>query len=333
MVDQELTLKGKDFVVTGGYGFIGSHLCEKLLSIGAKRIVIIDSLEYGCQENIRDPQGRIEFVQHRLGGSNAMRLNDAMKGVDYVFHLAAEKHNQSIENPQKVIDANISGTYQILKAAAMVGVKRVIYSSSLYAYGRMNHPPMSEDEVPSPDTIYGISKVAGENLCRHFANRYGLSSICLRYFFVYGPRQYANLGYKSVILKNFERLIQGQAPEICGDGEQVLDYLYVEDVVQATLKATQASLSFEVINIGSGTGISVNTLTQAMLEIANVKQRPLYISRDSTHGSFRVAKIDNARIKLGFSPTTSLPLGLKRTYDCILNRRTCFDQLRGRNEY
>lgn len=305
------------YLVTGGCGFIASHLISRLLEDGTARVIALDSLDYGRVENLPSADPRLQFVQHRLGRDSHPFLKEILAGVDCVFHLAAEKHNQSIDSPQKVIDANISGTHALLQAAVESGVKKVVFTSSLYAYGRMQGVPFVESELPQPRTVYGISKLAGEHLCAHFHQRYGLPYVCLRYLFIYGPRQYANLGYKSVIVKNFQRLLVGEAPIINGDGQQVLDYVFVDDAIEATLRAMLSSLHSEVINVASGTGTSVTELIGLMQEIAGTKFAPIYAPPDLTHGSRRVGSPDKLKASLGFAPAVTLASGLKSTFDWL----------------
>jgi UDP-glucose 4-epimerase len=225
-----MELRNAKVAVTGGAGFIGCHLVARLIAAGASTVRIVDSFEYGSPRNLDFSPARFDTVALRLGAGTRDRLEDVLKGFDAVFHLAAEKHNQSIDNPAKVIDANIAGTYELLAAARRCGVKKVVFSSSLYAYGRMSGGPFVETEVPQPRTVYGMSKLAGENLAYHFHVIHGMPCISLRYLFAYGPKQFARQGYKSVIVKNFERLLAGEPPVINGDGRQVLDYVFVDDI-------------------------------------------------------------------------------------------------------
>jgi UDP-glucose 4-epimerase len=278
-------------------------------------VLAIDSLAYGRRQNLdlADPDIQIEELELRSGTSG--RLQELLKGVDYVFHLAAEKHNQSLNSPDHVLDANLMGTYNLLKAAADTGVKKVVFTSSLYAYGRMSGPPMSEDEVPVPHTVYGISKLSGEHLCRHFYMQHGIPAVCLRLFFVYGPGQYAGLGYKSVIVKNFDRMLRGHKPVIFGDGNQELDYIFVDDVVSAILLAMTGDDTFEVLNVGNGSAVSINHLTTLMIDMAGVKTDCEYGPADFTHGSSRVAS--TKKFDDHFGPQTRVPLydGLRRTFE------------------
>ena len=307
--------------VTGGCGFIGSHLVQRLRRTGA-RVLAIDSLVYGRRENldVSDPEIRIEHLE--LGSGCRRRLSRLLRGVDYVFHLAAEKHNQSISSPERVLDANVVGTYELLKAAAENGVKKVVFTSSLYAYGRLTGPSMTEDEVPEPQTVYGISKLCGEHLCRHFCLQHGLTAICLRLFFVYGPRQYAGQGYKSVIVKNFERMLSGQKPLIYGDGAQRLDYVYVDDVVSALLLALTNAAGFDVFNVGSGIGVSVNELTSLMMEVVGVKTNYEFGPADLTRGSSRIANTMKFDSHFGTQPRVSLEDGLRKTFDWMISSKS-----------
>jgi len=314
------TLQGSVAAVTGGCGFIGSHLIQRLRR-GDVRVLAIDSLEYGRRENldVSDPGIRIEKLRLRKGAS--VQLRESLKGVDYVFHLAAEKHNQSISTPGRILDANVMGTLELLAAAADAGVKKVVFTSSLYAYGRMSGPPMSEQEMPAPQTVYGISKLSGEGLCRHFYTHRGISALCLRLFFVYGPRQYAGLGYKSVIVKNFDRMLNGHKPVICGDGNQQLDYIYVDDAVSAIICAMTGDNDFDVLNVGNGVGVSINHLTSIMMEVAGVKTGCEFGPADFTRNSSRVASTNKFDERFGAQKRVPLEDGLRRTFEWITSSR------------
>jgi len=278
-------------------------------------VLAIDSLDYGRRENLDLSDADIHFEQLELRSGAGERLLGLLKGVDYVFHLAAEKHNQSINSPSRVLEANVIGTYELLRAGADAGVKKIVFTSSLYAYGRMMGPPMTEDEAPAPQTVYGISKLSGEHLCRYFCLQRGMPAACLRLFFVYGPRQYAGLGYKSVIVKNFDRMLKGHKPVICGDGNQELDYIYVDDVVSAMLLAMAGDDNFKVVNVGSGSAISINQLTDLMMEVAGAKAGREFGPADFTHGSSRVASTKRFEDCFGVQARVPLREGLRRTFE------------------
>lgn len=317
-----MDVNGFRFVVTGGGGFIGTHLVEGLLALHPQSITVIDDFSYGSRSNLELIADRINIVSLRIGPGIEKALSEILNGVDFVFHLAAEKHNQSIHDPLKVLDVNVTGMFELLNAACRAKVKKIIFSSSLYAYGRMTNPPLVENEMPEPDTVYGISKLTGENLCRHFAKKHGLRSACLRYFFTYGPKQFANQGYKSVIVKNFERLLVGHPPVIHGDGKQVLDYIYVHDVVERTI--TAASLPFEdqPINICSGQGISILDLTAIMQRVAGTNFEPIFGPADATHGTSRVGNPDKMHETFGTKPLCEIEEGLRLTWEWMKEKKS-----------
>lgn len=312
-------LRDATVMVTGGCGFIGSHLARRLVAEGVRKIIVIDSLRYGHRTNLGDDLAldSIEVVSFTLGTDPAAILERHIQGVDFLFHLAAEKHNQSKDDPEAVLRANISGSRTLFELAAKAGVKKTVFSSSLYAYGRMKGPPSRETDLPLPTTIYGISKLCGERLLAHYAESSEMKGDVLRYFFVYGPRQFPGTGYKSVIVKNFERIAAGQPPVIFGDGTQALDYVYVDDVVEATVRCMEATTSGEVHNVGSGTPTSINDLTDTMLAVSGSELAPAHGPADWTAGTSRVANVDKIRTCLLWAPQVSLHDGLRRTWNWV----------------
>ena len=315
--------RGKRIVVTGGAGFIGSHVCRRLVDLGAAEIVAIDSLRYGDLSNLAGTP-LVKVVKHTLGTDDPALLSPLLDGADGLFHLAAEKHNQSIDSPRDVMRANIEGTQALYAAAVAVGVPRIVFSSSLYAYGRMVGGPMREDEVPQPKTVYGISKLTGEHLHAHAAKDGALAARALRYFFVYGPRQWAGMGYKSVIIKNAERLLAGQRALVVGDGAQALDYVFVDDVVDATLRALAVPVDdprhVEVLNVSSGRAVPVTELLEALCGVAGKAFDPEHARADWTAGTSRAGANANIAASLGWAPTTSLTKGLRRTWEFVAKR-------------
>jgi UDP-glucose 4-epimerase len=315
------SVSGHALMVTGGAGFIGSHLVAELVARGAARVVVVDSLRYGDRANLHGLSDRVELVQHTLGFDAPDVLERAMQGVDYLFHFAAEKHNQSKDDPLRVMQANVNGAYTLYDVACRSGVKKIVFASSLYAYGRMQGPPLVESELPRPRTVYGVTKLAGEHLLDYFRERAGVEFNVLRYFFVYGPKQFAGMGYKSVIVKNFERLLAGERPIVYGDGRQALDYVYVDDAVDAALRALETELTGEVFNVGSGVATTVDELVSLMLEVSGARLEKLYEPRDWTAGSCRVADVEKAVRLLGWRVATPLLEGLNRTYAWLASQR------------
>jgi UDP-glucose 4-epimerase len=311
-------VRGGRILVTGGCGFIGSHVVERLIQDGAREVVVLDNLRTGSRSNL--PPGDVRVIEHSLGADSSEVLERELRGVDLLFHLAAEKHAQARVAPVSVLESNVIGTHQLLAAAARHGVCKVVFASSLYAYGRTSAPPMSEDERPEPTTVYGTSKLAGEHLLASMRRQSGLDFVALRYFFVYGPKQYPGLGYKSVIIRNFERLLAGKPPTIFGDGEQILDYVFIDDAVDAAVRAMETSLSGDILNVGSGEATTINALIDKMIAVTGRPAEKIHMPPDETAGSYRVSRIDRIRKALGWRPTTTLDEGLRRTYAWMKTR-------------
>lgn len=310
-------LRDSAVMVTGGAGFIGSHLVAELVARGAARVVVIDSLRYGDRANLRGLSERVELVQHTLGFDAPDALARAMTGVEFLFHFAAEKHNQSKDDPLRVYQANINGTHTLYDVACRSGVKKIVFASSLYAYGRLRGAPFVETELPAPRTVYGVTKLAGEHLLTYFREREGVEFNVLRYLFVYGPKQFAGMGYKSVIMKNFERLLAGERPTVYGDGRQALDYVFVDDAVSAAIAAMQSELTGEVFNVASGVATPVDELVSLMIEVSARDAEKLYEPPDWTAGSCRAGNPDKAARLLGWKAQTPLREGLRRTYEWL----------------
>jgi len=315
----QTSVSGRRILVTGGAGFIGSHLVDALLARGAGHVVVLDSMRFANAAHAGRDGGRTTVVTHTLGTDPAARLDDLCRGVDLVFHLAAEKHNQSLPTPDHLFYSNVNGTQGLFEAAGRAGVRKIVFSSSLYACGRTSGPPLTEDEVPRPRTLYGISKLAGEHILDYARDKFGLRGVSLRYFFTYGPRQFPGTGYKSVIVSNFERLRAGARPIVRGDGQQVLDYVYVDDVTGATIAAMELDVDGEVVNIGSGDTTSIADLTAAMIAVSGRDVWPEPAAADWTAGTARVADVAKAGRLLGWRPTTPLAEGLHRTYQWMLD--------------
>ncbi|HEY7409151.1 MAG TPA: NAD-dependent epimerase/dehydratase family protein [Vicinamibacteria bacterium] len=303
-------LHGRTALVTGGAGFIGAHVVRRLLAEGA-RVRVLDSLAHGA----RRLEGLdVDVRQVTLGEHDPAVLASALEGVELLFHFAAEKHPAGRHAPARVLRANVLGMHALLEEAAAAGVRRAVFASSLYACGRTSAPPMRESECPQPATVYGISKLAGERLLAHFAAR--LPAVALRFFFVYGPGQEEGLGYPSVIVKTFRALRAGQPPAVCGDGEQALDYVYVEDAVEAALLALEAPAG-SLFNVGTGRAVRVRALLATMSEIAGSRADPVPLPADETHGTFRVADTQAAERGLGFRARVPLEDGLRRTWEWL----------------
>ncbi len=313
MVAAEGALAGARVLVTGGCGFIGSHLVPRLAAEGAAEVVVVDSLRYGRPDVLPGLGARVRLVRHDLGVDPQADLQRALAGVSAVFHLAAEKHHTQ-RTAADLLRTNVAGTSGLLEAARAAGVGKVVFASSVFAYGRMLGPPLREDEPARPATAYGMSKLLGERLLGHFARPHGPAHVALRYFFVYGPRQHVGLGYKSVIVKTYERLLRGERPTVYGDGAQALDYVYVDDAVEAALLALRAGQSGTVYNVGSGTATTVDDMVDRMMRVAGRVLPKEYLPPDETAGSCRVADLAHIGAELGWRPRVALDEGLSRTW-------------------
>lgn len=326
-------------LVTGGAGFIGSHLVEALLRRGEK-VRILDNLSTGKKENLEEVTGytlspgtdaikaprflfrgeRAEFLFGDISDVETCRMT--CQGISYIFHQAALGSVQrSVEDPIASQQANATGTLNILQAARETGVRRVIYASSSSVYGDVSSNP--DEVVPKhenlpldPQSPYAVSKLSGENYCRVFSNLYGLETVSLRYFNVFGPRQDPNSIYAAVIPKFITALLKGDSPVIYGDGQQSRDFTCVENVVKANLLAMKKpGISGEAFNIACGQRTTVNDLLSLLQEISSKKIPPRY--EEPRRGEVRhsLASIDLARSRLGYAVKVGLKEGLCATWE------------------
>jgi UDP-glucose 4-epimerase len=312
----------RNMVVTGGAGFIGSHVAQELAKRGYQ-VIIIDDLSTGRKENIEELIGglltkevrEIQFVQGSI--TDLPLLKKLFQGVDCVFHLAAiPSVPRSLENPLACHEVNITGTLNVLLAAKDNGVKKVIYASSSSVYGDTPTLPKTEDMLPIPQSPYAVAKLCGEYYCQVFEQVYDLPAVCLRYFNVYGPRQDPDSEYAAVIPKFIRRALSGKPPIIFGDGEQTRDFTYVKDAVKATILAAETEVT-GVYNVGSGNRITINELAKLILSLIGRDLQP--ILQEPRPGDIRHSLADISKMKaLGYNPNYSLREGLKETISCWL---------------
>ena len=301
-------------LVTGGAGFIGSHLVEGLVSKGYK-VRVLDSLIKGRLSSIQPviDEGRAKFIEGDIRSRNT--VDQAMKGVDYVFHTAGVHIKRSVESPEDMIEVNIRGSYNVFKSALDHGVKRVIFSSSSSIYGDPKKLPMSEDGPIAPVEPYGASKWMSEQLLSHLATE-GLEYNALRYFNVYGERQAAHAFYTTVISNFVKRLLNGLPPIIDGKGTQSMDFTHVSDVVQANLLAMDSPACNEVFNVGTGVSTTVKELAEILINALGTRVEPEFSQRSSLV-SRRQADISKARELLGFEPQVEVTCGLSEVARAI----------------
>lgn len=306
--------KNRLYLVTGGAGFIGSHIVETLVNRGEK-VRVLDNLMTGKYENIANFEGRIEFILGDIRDFKA--LGKAVDGVDTIFHEAAiPSVPRSVEDPQLNHDSNVNGTFNVLLAARDAGVRRVVYAASSSAYGEIGTGEKREDQLPSPLSPYAVAKLVGEYYCQVFTRVYGLETVSLRYFNVFGPRQDPSSPYSGVISKFVTTLLNGDRPMIFGDGEQSRDFTYVANVVDANIRAAESADAVgEVINLGVNQRTTLNQLLSELQKIIGTNIAPQYEPPRAGDIRHSLADISRAEKLLGFKPLIGLEEGLKATVD------------------
>jgi UDP-glucose 4-epimerase len=303
-------------LITGGAGFIGSHLCEKCVKDG-HTVLCLDNFVSGDLMNIRR---LLDFRNFKLMEGDIRDfdlLEKIMPDVDVVFHLAAiSSVLKSIENPLATNETNVIGTLNVLLAARDSGVKKIIYASSTAVYGDTRTLPQKEEMMPNPQSPYAVTKLIGEHYCQVFQRAYGLPAISLRYFNVYGPKQDPNSDYAAVIPRFIKRVSEGKPPIIFGDGEQTRDFVFVSDVVRANILAAESDAT-GVFNIGQGRRVTINELAKLIIHIMNKDLGVIY--KEARAGDIRhsLADISKARLS-GYEPQYDLERGLKETISDLL---------------
>jgi UDP-glucose 4-epimerase len=303
-------------LVVGGAGFIGSHLAARLVREN-RPVRIFDNLSSGSRANLAGITDAIEVIEGDVRDPEAVR--QATDGCEIVYHQAAEVSVQrSIADPRTTYDVNVGGTLNVLLAARDAGCRRVVVASSSAVYGDEPGSPRWERQLPAPASPYASSKVACEHLCVVFSRVYGLETVALRYFNVYGPRQDPGSPYAAVIPRFMRALSRRERPTIFGDGEQTRDFIYVDDVVEANLRAASVpEATGRVVNVGSGRSVSINELLALLADRFSVDVPPIYLPARPGDVRHSVAAVDTARAVLGLSHPVSLEEGLDRTITAL----------------
>jgi UDP-glucose 4-epimerase len=304
--------------VTGGAGFIGSHLVEALL-VGGCRVAVLDDLSSGNERNLPASDGRLRFMRGDIRDRRA--VESAVAGCEAVFHLAAVVSvPKTTQDPVGSAEVNETGSLNVLDAARRAGAGRFVFASSSAVYGDDPRLPKREDMAPKPLTPYAVQKLAVEYHARVYSGLYGLPSVCLRFFNVFGPRQDPSSPYSGVISIFMTKALTGGVPVIYGDGRQSRDFVFVGDVVQALiLAANSAGGSGKVFNVGTGRSVTISALWEMVAALSGSSAKPVHEPPRPGDVPQSVSTIDAARTELGFAPQMSFEKGLELTIEWYRN--------------
>lgn len=301
-------------VITGGAGFIGSHIVEHWTSKGAD-VHVIDNFRSGYKKNIE----QFNVTLHQVSITDKEQMFKVMEGADYVHHLAAMiSVPESVENPYECVEINVNGLLNVLEAAKKHGVKKVIHSSSAAVYGDNPASPKTTDMAPAPKSPYGITKLDGEYYLQSYYENFGLKTVSLRNFNVFGPRQDPKSQYAAAIPIFVAKALKNEPIIIYGDGEQTRDFVYVKDVVKANILAAINPDVTGVFNIACGSAVSINTLVRTVMELTNSTSSIVYKPERPGDIKHSLASIENTKKILGFTPEYDLMDGLKTTIEYFI---------------
>jgi nucleoside-diphosphate-sugar epimerase len=308
------------YLVTGCAGFIGSHLTEKLVETFAPSGDIIrglDNFETGKRENLANVLDRIEFLECDL--RDAAAVAEACREVDYIFHVAAlPSVPRSVKDPRTSHTANVDGTFNLIEGARAAAVRRIVYSASSSAYGNQPGFPRVETMVPMPIAPYPVQKLTGEFYMKSYWQIYGIETVCLRYFNIFGPRQVPDSPYSGIMAKFALQMMCGERPTIFGDGEQGRDFTYIENAVSANMLAMAApaeKIAGRVFNVACGERHSINKTLNLLAELLDFKERPIYGPPRTGDIRNSLADISAAREAFGYRVAVSFEEGLRRTVE------------------
>jgi UDP-glucose 4-epimerase len=302
-------MNNRKVVITGGAGFIGANLAKELAADNS--VIIVDDLSVGKKENLADLSGEnVEFAEGTIGDLSL--LERLFRNVDFVFHQAAiSSVHKSIENPLATHDVNVTGTLNVLLAARDSGVRKLIFASSAAVYGDTPTVPQREETIPNPQSPYAATKLIGEYYCRIFEAVYGLPTVALRYFNVYGPNQNPKSDYAAVIPRFIRRISEGKPPAIFGDGDQTRDFVFVADVVRASISAAESDAT-GIFNVGQGRRVTINELANLIIRI--MTKDPGIVYKEARVGDIIHSLADISKAGLfDYRPQYDLEQGLRRT--------------------
>jgi UDP-glucose 4-epimerase len=298
-------------LVLGGAGFIGSHIVDQLRDEPAREIVVLDNFVRGSRLNlaeaVEDP--RVTVVEGSI--EDRALLDELMAGTDYVFLLSALWLYECVHEPRRAIEVNVVGTFNVLDAAQRAGVKRIVYSSSASVYGDAVFTPMTEEHPFNNRTMYGATKLAGEQFFRAYHEQHGLDYVGLRYMNVYGPRMDYEGAYVSVVMKVLDRIDAEEPPVIFGDGSQAFDFVHVGDVARANILALKSDATDVNLNVGTGIKTTIRELVDTLLEITGSELQPEYRPGEHMFVTHRVGSVELAEELVGFLAAISYEDGLR----------------------
>lgn len=306
-------IEGSRILITGGAGFIGSFIADQVLACGAAEVRVLDNFVRGSLRNLADAKQSGRLVILDADVRDAKIVDEAVAGVDFIFHQAALRITRCAEAPIEAVQVLINATQTVLDAAVRHGVKKVVAASSASVYGDPSYLPMDEAHPFNNRTLYGAGKIANEQMLRAYNDMYQLPYVALRYFNVYGSRMDLDGVYTEVLVRWMDAIEAGQPPKIFGDGTQSMDFVYVEDVARANLDALRSDVSDDVFNVGTGIQTTLNELCQLLLKAAGSTLQPKYHpARRVNNVQARKAATDRAASRLGFEARISLAEGLHR---------------------
>ena len=304
-------LSGSRVLVIGGAGFIGSHIVDQLIAEPVREIVVLDNFARGARHNLDAAlkDERVSLVEGSI--TDVALLDQLMAGTDYVWLLAALWLYECVHEPRSAIEVNCVGTFNVIDAAQRAGVKKVVYSSSASVYGDAVFTPMTEDHPFNNRTMYGATKIAGEQFFRAYHEQHGLDYVGLRYMNVYGPRMDYKGTYVSVIMKVLDRIGAGERPVIFGDGSQAYDFVHVGDVARANILAMKSDATDVNLNVGTGVKTSIRELVDVLLEESGATIEPEYRADEQMFVTHRVGATEQAEALIGFRAELPYREGLR----------------------
>jgi UDP-glucose 4-epimerase len=307
-----MNLSGKKIVVIGGAGLVGSHIIDQLIDEPVSQIVVYDNFVRGSRKNLEHAIARSRKITLEDASIlNIDRLQKNLEGAGGVFLLAALWLGECVADPRTAIQVNVVGTFNVIEAAIKAGVERVVYSSSASVYGDAVSTPMTEDHPFNNRTMYGATKIAGEQFFRALYEQHKLPYVGLRYMNVYGPRMDYHGTYVSVIMKVLDRIEQNQPPVIFGDGSQAYDFIHVTDVARANILSMKGEVADQFFNIGTGVKTTINELVHLLLKISDSSLEPEYRPEEQMFVTHRVSSTERAERQLGFRANIPLEEGLR----------------------